>query len=133
MLCIAKGFGESWLDPQHWGVLEGQCWGGVGREGTFKWDPLEWAHAGLEQTARQLSHVNIHLTSLGVRGVQLQLSKAKGRQVFVTVGPSNCHCNSPYHGKVVGSDSGCGHWVLSRSGGQVQGWSMPILLWEASV
>ena len=51
--------------------------------------PHGWADAGLEQTARELGHVNIHLTSLGARGAQLWLSKAKARQVFVTVGPSN--------------------------------------------
>lgn len=59
------------------GVWEGQSWGGVGREETLKWDPHGWTDAGLEQTARELGHVNMHRTSLGVRGAQVRLSKAK--------------------------------------------------------
>lgn len=75
--------------PSALGVLESQCWGGVGREETVKRDPRGWRDAGLEQKARELGHVNIHLTSRGARGAQVWLSKAKARQVFVTVGPSD--------------------------------------------
>lgn len=75
--------------PSALGVLDSQRWGGVGREETIKRDPCGWRGAGLEQKARELGHVNVHLTSGGVRGAQVWLSKAKARQVFVTVGPSD--------------------------------------------
>lgn len=73
-LYIAEGFIESWLHPQRWG--------GFGREETLKGDPSGWADAGLEQTARELGHADIHLTFLGGRGAQLRLSKAKAREGF---------------------------------------------------
>lgn len=55
------------------GSALGRCWQG----GDPERGPHGWAKAGHEQTAGELGHVNIRLTSLGVRGAQLWLSKAK--------------------------------------------------------
>lgn len=41
MLGIAKGFGESWFDPQRWG--------GVGRGETLRWDPVGGQMQGLSR------------------------------------------------------------------------------------